>query len=216
MDFFSDKRLSFKAKGILALALAQPKGFKFSEAFFVVSSCDKLSAVKSGLSQLIKFGYLTRSKTKTRLMNSGYNYVFRATARACENQMSPSIVNNLVNIYNNKYNIENIEKCYGINSEETIIVKFFLQKFEQAMKCQHPKYTLKLWKECLSKIYKVLDKDGQNLVALTNDDILPLVEKYFITKFPKKCDYNFAHFANESIMYVLFWKSDINLMRKNL
>lgn len=55
-----DQRLSFKAKGLLALLLSRPDGWNFKVEWLVNQSQDGREAVRSGLKELEAVGYLKR------------------------------------------------------------------------------------------------------------------------------------------------------------
>ena len=59
---FKEKRMSLKAKGLLSLMLSLPDDWNYSISGLVKLSKDGKDSVMSALSELEKFGYLTRSK----------------------------------------------------------------------------------------------------------------------------------------------------------
>jgi len=59
-----DKRLSLKAKGLLAYMLSLPDDWKFYETELIEHSTDKRDSVRSGLKELEKLGYLVRLQTR--------------------------------------------------------------------------------------------------------------------------------------------------------
>jgi hypothetical protein len=63
-DALRDKRLSYKAKGILAVCLSHNKGFKFTRAWIIEHGTEGKDAVLSGLSELRRFGYLVNVKNR--------------------------------------------------------------------------------------------------------------------------------------------------------
>lgn len=62
---FKEKKMSLKAKGLLSLMLSLPEDWDYSVAGLTTLSKDGKDGVMSALSELEKFGYLTR----TRLVN---------------------------------------------------------------------------------------------------------------------------------------------------
>lgn len=62
---FKEKKMSLKAKGLLSLMLSLPEDWDYSIAGLTTLSKDGKDGVMSALSELEKFGYLTR----TRLVN---------------------------------------------------------------------------------------------------------------------------------------------------
>lgn len=59
-----DKRLSLKAKGLLAYMLSLPDDWKFYETELIEHSTDKRDSVRTGLQELEKLGYLVRIQTR--------------------------------------------------------------------------------------------------------------------------------------------------------
>lgn len=59
---FKEKHMSLKAKGLLSLMLSLPDDWNYSISGLVKLSKDGKDSVMSALSELEKFGYLTRSK----------------------------------------------------------------------------------------------------------------------------------------------------------
>lgn len=60
---FKEKKMSLKAKGLLSLMLSLPDDWNYSISGLVKLSKDGKDGVMSALSELEKFGYLTRVKT---------------------------------------------------------------------------------------------------------------------------------------------------------
>jgi hypothetical protein len=61
---FKEKKMSLKAKGLLSLMLSLPEDWNYSISGLVKLSKDGKDGVMSALSELEKFGYLTRVKTQ--------------------------------------------------------------------------------------------------------------------------------------------------------
>ena len=59
---FKEKKMSLKAKGLLSLMLSLPNDWNYSISGLVKLSKDGKDGVMSALSELEKFGYLTRVK----------------------------------------------------------------------------------------------------------------------------------------------------------
>lgn len=59
---FKEKKMSLKAKGLLSLMLSLPDDWNYSISGLVALSKDGKDSVMSALSELEKFGYLTRAK----------------------------------------------------------------------------------------------------------------------------------------------------------
>ena len=58
----NDPRLSFKAKGVIALLLSKPDGWEVMTQHLINSGPDGRTAVESALAELETFGYITRSE----------------------------------------------------------------------------------------------------------------------------------------------------------
>ena len=63
-NYINDRNLSLKAKGILFFLLSQPSTWDPTEAKIVNYASDSLTAVRSGIKELIKHGYLTRQRIR--------------------------------------------------------------------------------------------------------------------------------------------------------
>ena len=74
---FKDKRLSFKAKGLLSMMLSLPDDWDYSVAGLVKTSSDGRDSVTSGLKELEKYGYLTREPIKVKGIIRDWDYIIR-------------------------------------------------------------------------------------------------------------------------------------------
>ncbi|MDR3560502.1 MAG: helix-turn-helix domain-containing protein [Negativicutes bacterium] len=73
--FINDARLSYKAKGILLYLLSKPDDWKVYESEIAKHAADKLHSVRSGIKELIEFGYITRQKKRNEQNQfMGYDY----------------------------------------------------------------------------------------------------------------------------------------------
>ncbi len=61
---FRDNRMSFKAKGIFGLISTHRDGYGLSIESIVACSTDGVAAVRTGLNELEKFGYLVRRQER--------------------------------------------------------------------------------------------------------------------------------------------------------
>ncbi|MGW1171936.1 hypothetical protein [Streptomyces sp. NPDC002550] len=68
---FRDPRMSFKAKGIFGLVSTHVDGYGVSEESITACATDGLSAVRSGLKELIALGYLQRRRERDELGRLG-------------------------------------------------------------------------------------------------------------------------------------------------
>lgn len=63
-QLFRDARLSFKAKGNIGLVSTHKDGYGLSMESIAASSTDGTSAVRTGLKELERFGYLARERDR--------------------------------------------------------------------------------------------------------------------------------------------------------
>ena len=69
------KKISLKAKGLLALLLSYPDNWQFYEAEIVQHAADKANSLSSGLKELIENGYIVRKLGKDETGKfKGYEY----------------------------------------------------------------------------------------------------------------------------------------------
>ena len=61
---FKDRRLSWKAKGLLSTMLSLPDDWNYSIEGLACLSNDGIKATNSGLIELEKYGYLTRNQKR--------------------------------------------------------------------------------------------------------------------------------------------------------
>lgn len=71
----NDKRLSFKAKGLFMYLISKPDGWSFSADRIKNDSKDGEDSILSGLSELEKFGLLTRQKIRVKGIFKGFDYL---------------------------------------------------------------------------------------------------------------------------------------------
>ena len=83
-DLLQDRRLSWKAKGLMAYVLSLPDDWQFSIDGLAVFSSDGKTVVRNALNELKEFGYLTVSKITPKDSKKGrfeYVYEFRETPK---------------------------------------------------------------------------------------------------------------------------------------
>lgn len=74
-QFLYDKRLSWKAKGILTYLLSMPDDWQIYETELVKHSKDGLTSLKSGIKELIELGYIIREQIRNEKGQfKGYEY----------------------------------------------------------------------------------------------------------------------------------------------
>lgn len=70
-NFFKNKEMSLKAKGLLSLMLSLPKNWNYTVSDLVSICKESETSIKSALNELKKFGYLTITKKKPNETSSG-------------------------------------------------------------------------------------------------------------------------------------------------
>lgn len=101
--FLREKEMSLKAKGLLALCLSLPDTWNYSLNGLCAICKENLTAIRSTLKELEKFGYLKRNKKKNEKGQFVYEYIIYETP-----QISPAIENlHMENQYIEKLPVEN-------------------------------------------------------------------------------------------------------------
>lgn len=78
-SIFKDRRLSFKAKGLLCQMLSLPDGWEYSVKGLATLASDKYSAITSGLKELEEAGYFRREQLYDKGKFDGYEYIISET-----------------------------------------------------------------------------------------------------------------------------------------
>jgi len=76
---FKDRKLSFKAKGLLCQMLSLPDGWEYSVKGLATLASDKYSAITSGLKELEEAGYFRREQLYDKGKFAGYEYIISET-----------------------------------------------------------------------------------------------------------------------------------------
>lgn len=87
---FRDKRLSFKAKGLLSFMLSLPDDWDYSVQGLVGTAKDGRDSITSGLKELEHFGYLKREPIKEKGIIKDWNYIIfeQPASDTSENEQS--------------------------------------------------------------------------------------------------------------------------------
>lgn len=72
---FRDKRLSFKAKGLLSFMLSLPEDWDYSVQGLITTAKDGRDSVTSGLKELEHYGYLKREPIREKGIIKDWNYI---------------------------------------------------------------------------------------------------------------------------------------------
>lgn len=87
----TDKRLTYKAKGIWLYAFSRPDNWEFYLSDLINQSADGKSSVQSGLKELERFGYLERTLEKNMKGQFASEYLFYETPKIKEKIPEPKI-----------------------------------------------------------------------------------------------------------------------------
>lgn len=131
---FLDKRLSWKLKGMLSTMLSLPEDWDYSIAGLTTLSNDGDSATRSGLKDLEKYGYLTRTPIRDNGKIIDWEYVVYETPLVENPQMANPQLDNQTQ-YNNKKdnNKENYTKESQNRNEQPSPTPTFLQNTDDSI-----------------------------------------------------------------------------------
>lgn len=129
---FKEKQMSLKAKGLLSLMLSLPDDWNYSVSGLCKLSKDGKDSVMSALSELEKFGYLSRSRiTDNRGRFCGVEYdIYEAPQvkkPVSEKQISENRISGKQNSENppllntNQSSIKEIKDIKELNTNETVV-----------------------------------------------------------------------------------------------
>jgi len=148
---FKDKRLSLKAKGLLAMLLSFSDSWKLSiSGLYAILKEGKVS-IRSTMNELIKCGYVERERVKdNKGVYIGINYVVFESPKLenlnMENQtqLNNNIINNQLNKDNSKNEFFNEVMAFDNYSKE-MLTDFFEYWSEPTKKGVLKKDTMKTW-----------------------------------------------------------------------
>ena len=153
---FKDRRLSLKAKGLLAMLLSLSDHWDLTVAGLVVILKEGKASIKSTINELIKHGYVEREQQKNaKGYYMGIKYtVFEAPKTIypkADNRLtdnSPQVSNNIINNQSNKDNskIEFFDEVMAFeNYSKEMLTDFFEYWSEPTKKGVLKKDTMKTW-----------------------------------------------------------------------
>lgn len=214
-EFIRDINISFKAKGILLYMLSRPDNWTFYESEITSNSSDGVKAIKSGIKELINFGYVERHQLKKNNKFNGYEYIIHEKSPKCRFRTTGNrttqngiIINTEVTKYlhnENNDNGANSAECRTYISipddEVTEAMKVYMDDlYVQKTGHAHPR----LKKDQLAKAHEAIrnfaDENG-----LDRDGIVALMETFINSNI--ESDWNINHFATEGIMQNRFWET---------
>ena len=152
---FKDKRLSLKAKGLIAMLLSFSDKWKLSINGLESILKEGRTSIRSTMNELIKFGYVERKQIRKEGMFIGVNYtVFESpklqkpTADFTISQNNIQLNNNIINNQFNKDNYKNEffeEVMTYTDYSKELLNEFFEYWTEPTKKGVLKKDTMKTW-----------------------------------------------------------------------
>ena len=152
---FKDKRLSLKAKGLIAMLLSFSDKWKLSINGLESILKEGRTSIRSTMNELIKFGYVERKQIRKEGMFIGVNYtVFESpklqkpTADFTISQNNIQLNNNIINNQFNKDNYKNQffeEVMTYTDYSKELLNEFFEYWTEPTKKGVLKKDTMKTW-----------------------------------------------------------------------
>lgn len=193
-----DRRLSWKAKGILIYLLSKPDDFVFYIDELVIHSTDGIDSLRSGIKELQKFGYVKRYpiKEKGKIISWGLD-VFESPYTENPQVGKPQMENPTL-IINKDLNYKDYKdnKTYiTLTSDAHRFIEIYLKHFKQVMNKDHPRVLDRNYSFILNQIehltdYDITDDEWEkwveyhldNLSEKNNGSILPFLKashRYF-------------------------------------
>ena len=152
---FKDRRLSLKAKGLLAMLLSFSDSWKLSIKGLEVILKEGRTSIRSTMSELIETGYIEREQVRNGGMFVGVNYIVfespklqKPTLVNLKSQNSLQLSNNIINNQLNKDNSKNQfynEVMAFDNYSKEMLSDFFEYWSEPTKKGVLKKDTMKTW-----------------------------------------------------------------------
>ena len=152
---FKDRRLSLKAKGLLAMLLSFSDSWKLSINGLDAILKEGKASIRTTMNELIKNGYVEREQVRKEGMFIGVNYIVFESPK-CDNptavfptaenqtQVSNNIINNQFNKDNSKNQFFNEVMAFENYSKE-MLTDFFEYWSEPTKKGVLKKDTMKTW-----------------------------------------------------------------------
>ena len=152
---FKDRRLSLKAKGLLAMLLSFSDSWNLTIKGLEVILKEGRTSIRSTINELIKHGYVEREQVRKEGMFVGVNYIVfespklqNLTAVNLISQNSLQVSNNIINNQFNKDNSKNqfFNEVMGFeNYSKEMLTDFFEYWSEPTKKGVLKKDTMKTW-----------------------------------------------------------------------
>jgi len=215
--FLQDFRLSWKSKGILAYLLSLPDDWKIYEEELVKHADDGIKALKTGIKELVKFGYIQRTKARNEQgQYVGWEYCVHETSPTIpfsdvgfsDVRKSPATnndsTNNDLTNYNNDNGVFSGEKD-SIKNQDVInaMKKYMHDLYKQRTHKKHPYLKPEQYKRIYENIAAFAEEN-----CLDFDGIIEIMICYLNNK-ALDTDWNINHFATEGIMMNRFYESGL-------
>jgi len=152
---FKDKRLSLKAKGLLAMLLSLSDHWELSIKGLEAILKEGRTSIRSTMNELIENGYVERQQIRENNKFIGVDYIVfelpksqNLTTGNLTSQNSPQVSNNLSNYQSNKANSKNQFFDEVMNFKDyskTMLTDFFEYWSEPTKKGVLKKDTMKTW-----------------------------------------------------------------------
>jgi|SRR5690606_6156707 len=213
-----DSRLSFKAKGILTYLLSRPDDWQVYEVEIIKHAKDGRDSVRSGIKELIDCGYIERTERRNEKGQfKGYEYeVYEVPNRSGKSDMGNSDIgqphttnNDLTNkevTNSNKGTKQDLAlsfsefmKLQQLNNDTINVVTYYLDRYKHVKGKEHPRLKEKQWEHVVSNLFYVVDYNNSVDFDLSEDDLILMIEKHFVTTYQDGCDYNILHFMSDGV-----------------
>jgi hypothetical protein len=152
---FKDRRLSLKAKGLLAMLLSFSDNWNLSIKGLEAILKEGRTSLRSTMSELIELGYVERQQIRKDNKFIGVDYIVfespksqNLTSQNLTSQNSPQVSNNRINNQFNKDNSKNQffnEVMSFKNYSKELLIEFFEYWSEPTKKGVLKKDTMKTW-----------------------------------------------------------------------
>lgn len=225
----NDKRLSWKAKGILLYLLSKPNDWQVYEVDIVKHGDDGKTSVSSGIKELMKCGYITRKQKRNKKGKfEGYQYTVYEIPPETRKPDNGYTKNGKPNTTNNKVTNNNKTNMNGAFQKDENHDAFSFQEYQERFKVDEGVIELidyfqwkrirKTGKDTKLKIndwQKVIEVFSENKHWITDnknnkEDVVfiskLLIDKYFDTNYSQSVDYGICHFIQPQIMLHAWWK----------
>ena len=199
-NFINDKRLSYKAKGILVYILSKPDDWKVVIRDLINNAADGKASIYAGLKELERYGYYVKEPVRDedgRRILDWTSIVYevpvcaeREEKEEVENQddeKRDSNNNNIINNYENKNYISNndlkenkvmtcLDEKNGLNQMENVMLSIKHNIDYPSLEIRH-KEDIDIINSILNIIADVLFSDGESVHILGEDKPRELVKR---------------------------------------